>query len=218
MRAPQDWVFYNGFKARKLHGGYMTEPISMNTGVCPVCLLQKLEDLDFADDLALLSQGVTHMQQKLEFLQEQVARVGLKVNAANTKEMRIQPTSKTVNISCAGDILEQVAVFTYLGSLIITTVEDVETRCRQAAFFIVRPNYMEIKVYHSTDKDKDLQFQHEALKICFMELRPGDKQRRSSPFARPYPTISSSTSKGCGGQVRSPMMSCGSVKQKINTV
>ena len=52
--------------------------------------------------------------------------------------MRIWPTVKTDNINCAGEILEQV---TNLGSLIITTEEDVETSCRkgQAAFFIVRP-------------------------------------------------------------------------------
>ena len=34
-----DWVLYNGFQARDLHGGDMTEFFSRNTVVCPVCLL-----------------------------------------------------------------------------------------------------------------------------------------------------------------------------------
>ena len=83
-------VFYDGFLARVLHDGDMTEPFSMSTGVRQGCLhspllflmaldwvsrqalgdneagiqltlLRKLEDLDFADDIVLLSQKITHM-------------------------------------------------------------------------------------------------------------------------------------------------------------
>ena len=81
------------------------------------------------------------MQQNFQLLREQAARVRRKVNATNSKEMRIWPTSDTGNISCAGEILKQKTAFTYLGSLIITTEEDVEARCRKgkAALFIVRP-------------------------------------------------------------------------------
>ena len=79
------------------------------------------------------------MRQKLEALQEQAARVGLKVNAAKTKEMRIRSSANTGNITCGNEVLEQVTAFTYLGSLVSTTggtEEDVEARCRkaQAAF------------------------------------------------------------------------------------
>ena len=52
-------------------------------------LLQKLEDLDFADDMVLLSQKITHTRQKFAALVEQVARVGLKINAFKTREMSI---------------------------------------------------------------------------------------------------------------------------------
>ena len=71
------------------------------------------------------------MQQNFQLLQEQAARVRLKVNATDTKEMRICPTLKTDNISCAGEILEQATAFTSIGSLIITTEKDVEARCRK---------------------------------------------------------------------------------------
>ena len=139
-----DQVFYNTFKARDLQGGDTTEPFSRNSGVCTVCLLstllflilldwvshqatgdnetgiqltllQKLEDLDFADDLLLLSQKVAHMQQNFQLLREQAARVRPKVNATNSKEMRIWPTSDNGNISCAGEILKQKTAFTYWG-------------------------------------------------------------------------------------------------------
>ena len=52
-------------------------------------LLQKLKDVDFADDMVLLSQKITHTRQKFAALVEQVARVGLKINAFKTREMSI---------------------------------------------------------------------------------------------------------------------------------
>ena len=96
----------------------------------PLTLLQKLEGLNFAHDLILLSQKVAHQQQNFQLLQEQAARVRLKVNATDTKEMRICPTSNTGNISCVGEILEQATAFTSISSLIVSTEEDVEARCR----------------------------------------------------------------------------------------
>ena len=82
-------VFFDGFQARVLHEGEMTGSFSMNTGVRQGCLLspllflmaldwvsrqafvdnqagiqfpllQKLEDIDFPDDMVLLSQKITH--------------------------------------------------------------------------------------------------------------------------------------------------------------
>ena len=97
-------------------------------------LLQKLEDLDFADNIVFPSQKIAHMHQKFKALREQAARVGLKVNASKTKEMRIWSPANTGNISCAGEALEQVTAFSYLGSFITTTggtEEDVKDRCRK---------------------------------------------------------------------------------------
>ena len=48
-----------------------------------------LEDLDFADDLALLSHRIQDMRDKTEALEEQGAKVGLKINATKTKLMHI---------------------------------------------------------------------------------------------------------------------------------
>lgn len=62
--------------------------------------------------MILLSQKVTHIQQKLQAVQEKAARVGLKVNASQTKEMKIWSTVNTGNIVCAGDVLKWVTDFT----------------------------------------------------------------------------------------------------------
>ena len=97
---PLDWVSHHDQAAG-----------DNETGI-QLTLLQKLEDLDFAQDLILLSQKIAHLPQNFQLLQEQAARVRLKANATNTKEMRIWPTSNTGNISCAGEILEQVTAFT----------------------------------------------------------------------------------------------------------
>ena len=94
--------------------------------------------------MVLPRQNITHMRQKFAVLVEQAARVGLKINATKTKEMRIRSPANTGNINFVGEVLEQVLAFTYLGSLITTTSgteEDVDARCRKAqlAFSILRP-------------------------------------------------------------------------------
>ena len=104
-----DWVSQQAFEDNK-------------TGI-QFTLLKKLEDSEFADDMVLLSQKITHMRQKFAALLEQAARVSLKINASKTKEMRIQSPANTGNINCVGEVLAQVSAFTYLGSL-ITTSED----------------------------------------------------------------------------------------------
>ncbi|CAH1253046.1 Hypp1070 [Branchiostoma lanceolatum] len=86
-------VFYNNFQAQVTHGGDLTEPFNMTTGVRQGCLLSPLlfitaldwvmrettkegrtgiqwtltnmlDDLDFADDLALLSHSISQMRTK----------------------------------------------------------------------------------------------------------------------------------------------------------
>ena len=110
-------VFYDDFRAQVIHGGSLTEPFHMNTGVRQGCLLspmlfivaldwimketterkktgiqwtlsERLEDLDFAGDLVLLSQSIAHMREKVGRLEEVSSQVGLKINVQKTKEMR----------------------------------------------------------------------------------------------------------------------------------
>ena len=57
-------------------------------------LVDKLEDLDFADDLCLLSETHGDMQTKLEDLLNKAEKTGLVINVKNTKDLRIN-TNKT---------------------------------------------------------------------------------------------------------------------------
>ena len=110
-------ALYEGFSAQVVHNGQRTLPLNMRTGVRQGCLLSpllflvaldwvtrtafdrkrsiqwtfttSLEDLDFADDLALLSHRIQDMRDKTQALEVQSAKVGLKINATKTKLMRI---------------------------------------------------------------------------------------------------------------------------------
>jgi hypothetical protein len=54
----------------------------------------KLEDLDFADDLALLSSKFQDVQQKTQSLHENTSGVGLNINMNKTKTMRLNSNTK----------------------------------------------------------------------------------------------------------------------------
>ncbi|GFS16209.1 acid-sensing ion channel 4 [Elysia marginata] len=78
-------------------------------------LWTQLEDLDFADDLALLSPRHTQMQAKTTTLNKLSEYIGLRIHPAKSKVLRVgTQTSEAVMI---GDQpLEDVDAFCYLGS------------------------------------------------------------------------------------------------------
>ena len=77
----------------------------------------KLEDLDFADDVALMSSTRQHMQNKSKKLEEESERAGLKINIDKTKIMKINPKNNDP-IFLRGQKIEGVDKFTYLGATI----------------------------------------------------------------------------------------------------
>ena len=163
-------VLYEGFSAQVVHNGQKTQPLNMRTGVRQGCLLSpllslvaldwvtrtafdrkrgiqwtfttSLEDLDFADDLALLSHRIQDMRDKTQALEVQSAKVGLKINATKTKLMRIG-TKRGDGVSVAGERVEEVDEFTYLGSIVskkVGTDKDIQARIGKArqAFAMLR--------------------------------------------------------------------------------
>ena len=164
-------VLYEGFSAQVVHNGQKTQPLNMRTGVRQGCLLSpllflvaldwvtrtafdrkggiqwtfmtSLEDLDFADDLALLSYRIQDMRDKTRALEVQGAKVGLKINATKTKLMRIG-TKRGDGVSVEGGRIEEVDEFTYLGSIVSKkggTDEDIQAGIGKArqAFAMLRP-------------------------------------------------------------------------------
>ena len=80
-------------------------------------LVKKLKDLDFADDLALLSRHLQDLQDRIESLEEVAKQVGLKIGRKKTKVMSIN-TKQDTPIAIGGSQVEDVKEFVYLGSKI----------------------------------------------------------------------------------------------------
>ena len=168
---------YQGMRCQVIHEGDTSEPFGVLTGVRQGCMLspflfllcidwvmkettnskqrgiqgtmtEQLEDLDFADDLALLAHTHQQMQEKSEKLVETAALLGLKINTAKTKVMRINSKNNTP-INMDQNTLEDVNSFTYLGSIITDaggTEDDVQARIGKArTTFIILNNIWKAK-------------------------------------------------------------------------
>ena len=93
-------------------------------------LFSHLEDLDFADDLALLSSRSDHLQVKTDRLDKFSSQTGLNINTRKTKVMSINSVNPTP-ITVKNKVLDPVEDFTYLGSLISKdngAMKDIQSR------------------------------------------------------------------------------------------
>ena len=167
---------YDGMQCRVIHEGQLTRQFQVRTGVRQGCLLspflfllaidwimktsteqrrngvqwtlwKQLEDLDFADDLALLSHNQQQMQEKTTILAATSTQVGLRIHKDKTKVMRANTTS-VEPIILGGQALEEVDSFTYLGSIIDNqggTDADVKARIGKA-----RAAFTQLKIIWSS--------------------------------------------------------------------
>ncbi|VDO59262.1 unnamed protein product [Schistosoma margrebowiei] len=77
----------------------------------------RLDDLDFSDDLALLSQTQQQMQEKTTSVAAASAAIGLNIHKGKSKVLRYN-TACNNPITINGENLEDVKTFTYSGSII----------------------------------------------------------------------------------------------------
>ncbi|VDO78430.1 unnamed protein product [Schistosoma mattheei] len=102
----------------------------------------QLDDLDFADDLALLSQTQQQMQEKTTSVAAASAAIGINIHKKKSKILRYN-TSCNNPVTIDGEDLEDVKTFTYLGSIIDEHGEsdaDVKARIGKA-----RAAYLQLK-------------------------------------------------------------------------
>ena len=82
-------------------------------------LWKQLDDLDFSDDLALISHTQQQVQEKTNYVSQFSACLGLYIHKGKSQVLKINTKSNTP-ILPKGSNLDDVDRFTYLGSIIDT--------------------------------------------------------------------------------------------------
>jgi len=91
----------------------------------------RLTDLDFADDIALLSDSHDSLQDMITKLHDQAARLGLRISCEKTKTMSVA-LEQSPPVTVGQQTLEYVDNCPYLGSYISRTGDaEVDTLARQ---------------------------------------------------------------------------------------
>ena len=163
---------YEDSSCQIIHNGKLTDPFPVKTGVRQGCMLsptiflividwimrrttegsntgiqwtfiKHLEDLDFADDIGLLSHKQQHAQSKLTRLAEEAEKTGLKINTKKTEVMRMNNRLQQP-LQLQGEDLAETDRFMYLGSVVNIdggADDDVKSRINKArvAFNTLRP-------------------------------------------------------------------------------
>jgi hypothetical protein len=80
-------------------------------------LKESLEDMEYADDICLVSYKYEHMQEKLDDRQEESKKVGLQINPLKTKEIRVNTIINRV-LKLNGEEIKKSPDFCYLGSVV----------------------------------------------------------------------------------------------------
>ena len=184
---------YEGMTCRVVHGQHLTDAFQVRTGVRQGCLLSpflfllaitwvmktstsqkrngiqwtvwtQLDDLDFADDLAILSHTLQQIQEKTNLISTHSASLGLTIHKGKTKILKVN-NNNTTPVTLAGEALEEVESFTYLGSVVDKlggTDADVKVRIgkARAAFHQLRnvwksselPRNTKIRIFNSMVK------------------------------------------------------------------
>ena len=176
-------MLYCNFSAQVICGNELTETFQVKTGVKQGCILSPflfilginwvmnkatmvgshglrwtlastLEDLDFADDIVLLSKRQSDSQIKTSRMASAAKSIGLKVNAKKTKLLRVNANNQQP-IQIYGEDIDDVQDFTYLGSKMTAdgNVEiEVKVRIRKArhAFSLLRQTWKSRKLSTKT--------------------------------------------------------------------
>ena len=136
---------FQDMSCRTAHHAQLSESFEVKTGVRQGCLLSpflfllvidwimkitttgrnngtqwtlftQLDNLDFADDLSLLSHNHSQMQDKTTLLETTSAGTGLKINRKKTELMKMNTTANRL-VMVGGEPIREVESFVYLGSV-----------------------------------------------------------------------------------------------------
>lgn len=118
----------------------------------------QLEDLDYADDIALISTNHGQMQKKTDKLTEAAQRVGLNISKSKTRILKIN-CKKNNSIKCQnGQDIHETNEFTYLGACVSAdggADKDIERRlCKAKTTFRKLRKVWSYKQYSKKTKIK----------------------------------------------------------------
>ena len=88
----------------------------------------RITDLDFADDICLLSNQIDEAQQLLQRIEVECSKVGLGLNSRKTEFMTYNVPEHDSLRTRSGNALKEVEDFKYLGSWVNSTETDVKIR------------------------------------------------------------------------------------------
>lgn len=136
---------YNGYNCRVIHRNNVSDNFLVTTGVKQGCILSpilftatldyimnkaissrrgiqwglegRLEDLDYADDICLLSHNHADMQSKVDSIMEIAAKAGLRINISKSHVLRIG-TQNNIPLHVNGKNFGEVEQVCYLGSIL----------------------------------------------------------------------------------------------------
>jgi len=80
-------------------------------------LKESLEDMEYADDICLVSHKYEHIQKKLGDLWEESKKVGLEINPLKTEQIRVN-TVINQGLRLNGEDITRSSDFCYLGSVV----------------------------------------------------------------------------------------------------
>ena len=114
-------AFYEGFECAVIDGSETSDWFKIESGVKQGCgatadkrkgfqwnFTTLLEDLEFADEIALLSSRLNDLHEKTGRLTVEAARVGLNLNARKCKTLRTEYASNRERIAVNGEEVEDV--------------------------------------------------------------------------------------------------------------
>ena len=84
----------------------------------------KLNDLDFADDIALFDDSISSAVSHVERLEAEASSVGLRINYGKTKAKMININNVQDTLEVGVNEIEVVNDFKYLGSTILSSMTD----------------------------------------------------------------------------------------------
>ena len=156
-------LLYGDFRTKVICSQYLTEDFEIKTGVKQGCILspflfclgidwvmketalgdksgikwtftETLGDLDFADDISLLSHRYSDIQRKSDELARNAGKIGLQININKTKMLRNNSQTEDP-ITIGRRDIEEVTEFTYLGAKVSTygnSESEIKARIRKA--------------------------------------------------------------------------------------